>query len=407
MSKKFFIIIISVVLVLFLVSLIGYYLILQNNGDTSSGGGGVFRNFFPFGGSSVTETPITEEPPAEQPPQQSENDYTKKLRKVSAEQVAGAGLLDFKAGTVVRHIEKATGHIFETELFSTNQNRISNTTIPLVYDAVWGNKNNSLVARYLKDDSQTIDTYGLLLKNVSSSTESVVTAIKFGENLSQISVFGNSVFSLEQKLDASVGYISNFDGTKKVQLWNSPIKELLSQYVNAKTIALTTKPEENTPGFMFFVDTGNGQVTKILGNILGLSTLVNDLATEVLFLDQSSSLQMSVYNIKNKTYSLATPTSFPEKCVWSKKDRNFIYCAVPEEFINQNSLTSWYKGFISFSDNIWKYDIKNKTSSVVGSLFNESGEEIDVIKPMLSENEQYFVFINKKDNSLWSLDLTK
>ncbi|MCX6701864.1 MAG: hypothetical protein NTX96_01555 [Candidatus Zambryskibacteria bacterium] len=406
MSKKLLIIIISVVLGFFLVSLIGYYFIIQNSADTSGGGNSIFKNFFPFGGNTVAEIPVTGEPIIEPTPPEISN-YALKLRKISAEPVAGAGVLDFKAGTVVRYIEKATGHIYETELFSPNQNRISNTTIPMVYDAIWGNKNNSLIARYLKDDNQTIDTYGLLIKGISTTTENLVSAVKFPENLNEMSVFGSSVFSLEQKIDSSVGYISNFDGSRRTQIWNYPIRELLSQYVNAKTVALTTKPDQNTEGFLFFVDTGNGQIRRILGNVFGLSVLVNDLATQILFLDQGGAPQMFVFDIKNKSSISTTPTTFPEKCVWSKKDRNIIYCAVPQEFIDRDSLTLWYRGFVSFTDDIWKYNIKNNTSSVVESLVNESNEQIDVIKPMLSENEQYLVFINKIDNSLWSLDLTK
>ena len=405
MSKKLFVIIISIVLILFLVSLIGYYFIIQNSSDTGGEGNSIFRNFFPFGGGPTTEPPVIDEPPVILPPPT--QSATQKLRKLSNEPVAGAGVLDVKAGTLVRHIEKATGHIFETELFSPNQNRISNTTIPLVYDAVWGNKNNSLVARYLKDDNQTIDTYGLLIKEVSTSTENTVSAIKLSENLSQVSVFGNSVFSLEQKLDSSLGFISNFDGTKKVQIWNSPIKELLAQYVNSKTVALTTKPDQNTEGFLFFVDTGNAQTKKIVGNVFGLSTLVNDTATQVLFLDQKDAPRMFVFDVKSKSSISMTPTTLPEKCIWSKKDRNIIYCAVPEEFMNRDSLTLWYRGFIYFTDNIWKYDIKNNISNVMTSLFNESREQIDVTKLILSENEQYLVFVNKIDNSLWSLDLSK
>jgi hypothetical protein len=342
------------------------------------------------------------EPPIVEP-----TNYTQKLREISAEQVAGAGVLDVKAGTVVRHVEKTTGHIYETELFSTIQNRISNTTIPTAYDAVWGNKNNSLVVRYLKDDNHTVDTYGLLLKEVSTSTENTVSAVKFPEDIKEISSFGASVFTLQTSNSSSIGYISNFDGSKKIQIWNSPIKEVTSQYVNVKTIALTTKPHQNFGGFLFFVDTGNGQVKKILGNVFGLSSLVNDIATQVLFLDQGNTPKLFVFDIKSKSSTPLTPTTFPEKCVWSKKDKNIFYCAVPQEFIGRDSLTLWYQGSTSFTDNIWKFDIKNNVSSMVGELFNESNEQIDVIKPILSENEQYIVFINKIDNSLWSLDLTK
>lgn len=406
MSKKFFITTISIVLFLLLVSLVGYYFFIQNSGVSSSGAINTFKTFFPFGGETSNIIPIVENIVTD-PPTTEQTNYTQKLRKISAEQVAGAGILDTKAGTVVRHIERATGHIYETELFSPNQNRISNTTIPTAYDAIWGNKNNSLLVRYLKDDNQTVDTYGLMIKDVSTSTENSVSAIKFPENIKDVSSFGTSVFTLETNTSSSIGHVSNFDGSKKIQIWNSPIKEVLSQYINAKTVALTTKPHQNFEGFLFFVDTGNGQVKKIMGNIFGLSTLTNDVATQVLFLDQESTPKLLVFDIKNNTSVLLTPTTFPEKCVWSKKDKNIVFCAVPQEYINNNSLTLWYQGSTSFADNIWRFDIKSNTSNLVGELFNESNEQLDVIKPILSDNEQYFVFINKTDNSLWSLDLTK
>lgn len=408
MSKKTLIIIISVVLILLLVGLIGYYLFIQSSGGTPGGPGAVFKNFFPFGGETATTTAgFNGETSTTTPETPNLVDFTKKLRKISSEPVAGAGVLDVKAGTLVRHIEKATGHIFETELFSPNQIRISNTTIPMVYDAVWGNKNNSLVARYLEDDNQTVDTYGISIKEVATSTENAITAVKFPANLSDISAFGSSVFSLEQKAGSSVGYISNFDGSKRVTVWVSPVKELLSQYFNSKTVALTTKPDENTAGFLFFVNTGNGAVTEVLGNVLGLSTLVNDLGTRVLLLSEGNGPQMFVYDLKSKSYKNETPVTFPEKCVWSKKDRTIVYCAVPQEVVGVSSLTAWYRGLISFTDSIWRYDTKNNISSMIENLYADSNEQIDVIKPILSDSEQYLVFINKIDDSLWSLDLNQ
>jgi hypothetical protein len=76
-------------------------------------------------------------------------------------------------------------------------------------------------------------------------------------------------------------------------------------------------------------------------------------------------------------------------------------------YIDNTSLTSWYQGTISTDDDIWKIDTKNNSSILIESLENDSGLKIDVIKPILSTNEQYLVFINKTDNTLWSLDLTK
>ncbi len=434
MSKKL-IIIISVVLTLTVIILVGFYILNQNNNSNTGGVAGGFKNFFPFGGNNTPapSAPVNNSTTTNPSTSSGQANFTQKLRKLSTEGVAGAGTLDSKAGppapstggragTVVRYIEKATGHIFEVELFSPKSSRISNTTIPTVYDALWLNKNTSLIARYLKADDQTVDTYSLNLKSVSTTTptrkavgeptetsvsENTISGIAFPGNINDLSVFGSSVFYLVKNSDSSSGFTANFDGTKKKQIWSSPIKELLSQYVNLKTVALTTKPAQNIPGFLYFVDTGTGGVKKVLGDILGLSTLVSLDGNSVLYLEESSSASMSVFDQKNKTYTKITPTTFPEKCAWSNKDKNIIYCAVPRVFLDGGSLPSWYKGLTSFSDDIWKYNIKNNTSGLVENLSNDAGQSIDVIKPILSENEQYLVFMNKTDNTLWSLDLTK
>lgn len=404
MSKKL-IIIISVVLTLIVVVLVGFYILNQTSNGTDGEPTG-FKNFFPFGGNN-TPAGTTNISTTTEPAQTGQKNFTQKLRKLSLEPVAGAGTLDIKAGTSVRYIEKATGHIFEVELFSPNQNRISNTTIPVVYDALWLNKNNSLIARYLKDDNQTVDTYSLTLKSVSTTTENTISGIVYPGNITDVSVFGTSVFYLIKNSGSSSGFISNFDGKNKKQIWSSPIKELLSQYVSSKTVALTTKPAQNIPGFLYFIDTGTGQVRKILSNIPGLSTLVSADTNSILYLEEGGGVGMSVFDQKAKSYTRMTPVTFPEKCVWSNKTKNVFYCAVPREFLNGESLTSWYKGLISFSDDIWRFDTTSNTASLIENLSNDAGGSLDVIKPILSENEQYLVFMNKADNTLWSLDLLK
>ena len=406
MSRKSFIILISVLLAVILGILVAYYFLLTKNNADRTGEDKGF-SFFPFGQSA----PITNTPPAtttEEQPRPLENlkNFEAKLRLISNEAVAGAGLIDSKAGTVVRHIEKATGHIYETELFSPVQNRISNTTLPQVYDAIWGNKNISLVARYLKGDDETVDTYSLSLKSSTASTTSV-SAVAFPLNISDVSVFGANIFYLLETQKSSTGYVATFDGKTRRQIWNSPIREVNSQFVNANMVALTTRPEQNIPGYLYVVNTGTGSIKTLLSGILGLSALVSPDGNQALYLSQGGAAQFYLLDQKNKLERSQSPITFPEKCVWSRKSSSVAYCAVPEENLDGSSLIYWYKGLVSFTDDIWKYDLKNNTADLIENLSVDAGRRIDVIKPLLSDNEQYLVFINKRDGSLWSLNLTK
>jgi len=420
MSKKFFIVI-TVVLVLFLAGLVGYYFVLKNKQTGSDVGKPLtFKNFFPFGGDGTNTTGGGGILPEDIRPvinngQKPLVNYDVKLRKVSAESTAGFGLFDSKLGTTLRYIEKATGHIYEADLFSPREERLSNTTLPKVYTAQWGGSSSTLIAQKLQDDNETVETYSLNLKlntdprnDLSTSTKHSTVGTLLVSNIDGVSVSGQNLFYTVTGENGSLGYLSTINGNAGKQVWNSPIRELIVQNINNTTVALTTKPYPEVNGYLYFLNTSSGAVTKIIGNISGLTTLTSPDAKKVLILSQSGSNKLTSYTIADRTSADLNPSTFPEKCVWSKKDTNIVYCAVSKEILGVMALTNWYLGAVQFNDDIWKYDMKANTANIIADLSSENGgEPLDVMKPALSDNERYMVFMNKRNGSLWSLDLTK
>lgn len=422
MSRKTFIIIVAV-LVLFLLALLGYFFLTRSGGsgteETKSG-----FSFFPFGNKGGSESDGSGQNNGSdnnnganggngsgtngktEPLPVTEN-FTKRLRKISVEPVSGLGTVDLKVGTVIRYIEKATGHIYDVETFSPKIARISNTTIPLSYDAIWGSRPEWLMARYLEDDNQTVSTYSLNIKLSSTTAINTTSGIVFPENITDVSVFGDKVFYLTRDFSGSKGFVSGMDGKNKKQIWNSEIKEFNSQFVNARTVALTTRPHQGIPGFIYLVDTENASVKKILGNINGLSGLVSPDLTKVLYSEFGGNTSTKIWTDSDKKSVPVDLFTFPEKCVWSRKDKNRIICATPKDSLYDDGLTSWYKGKVSTNDELFSINLRDNGVERLVDFQTESGEKIDLIKPTLSDNEQYLVFINKIDNSLWSLDLTK
>ncbi len=418
MSKKFYIII-AVILVLFFIALGGYYFILQSNEPGNTSVLPSFRDFFPFGGNTPATSTTT--PAVVQQQQDQNQNFAQKLRKIWADPVAGFGIFDVRnkgvlTGIVVRHIDTATGHIYETDMFSPRQDRVSNTTIPTVYTALWGSDQNTLIAQYLADDNQTVNTYQLSLQAATTTTSDgkvIITndyrtlAKALPARITSVVVSSSTIFYLTQTNFSSVGFISNIQGGTQKQIWNSQITELLPQFVNSTTVALTTKPYQNMSGYVYFVNTSTGATKKVLGDIPGLSTLTSPDAKRVLALSQSGSDRLFAYTVADQSSQNLTPTTFPEKCVWSKINVSILYCAVPHESLDDSSLTDWYMGAVQFSDDIWRYDLTDNTSHVIESLASDAGEFIDVENLALSQNEQYLVFKNKIDGALWSLDLIK
>ena len=216
----------------------------------------------------------------------------------------------------------------------------------------------------------------------------------------------DKIFYIVPGGDSFLGIISNPDGSKKVQVLDSPLSEWRVGWPEEDTITLTTKPSFDLPGHLYFLDVDTEQKKSVLSNIDGLTTLVRSDTEKVLFThNQADRLLLSVLDVKSGRITDLPLWALTEKCIWSKKNSSIIYCGVSNFIPRGESLDLWYQGLTSFADSVWKIDIETQTAEVLVNPADIAGEEIDLIKPMLSENEDYLFFINKKDFNLWQLKL--
>jgi len=196
MSKKSKKIIFMVVLIL-AITLIGSVLwYLQNGNSGGTKNGTSIRDFLPFG-QAPTEPPSVIPPPTTpvNPQNQTSGSELPRLRKISEKPIAGA--LAFKSGesTLVRFVDKASGHIFEANVQDTNLQRLTNTTMPKIQEAVWAGE-NSVVLRYLKEDEETIES--VVLKLVPRNE--ALKPFEFKKNLKEGDM-GTDVLNLQRTLN--------------------------------------------------------------------------------------------------------------------------------------------------------------------------------------------------------------
>ena len=199
----------------------------------------------------------------------------------------------------------------------------------------------------------------------------------------------------------------NLDGTgERQQLFASPFGEWLVEWIKDGLVVLTTKPSHNIDGYSYFVNTNNGTMKKILGEIKGLTVLTSPDATKILYAKSGKNVfDLVVYDIETKTETSLELNTFPEKCVWGTENTNLLYCAV-SNFSNNNDLPDdWYKGVVSFSDEIWLINTETGKTGIVTPMKEFTGDGIDVTKISLSPEEDRLLFTNKKDRSLWMLKL--
>lgn len=309
----------------------------------------------------------------------------------------------------LRYVEKATGNIYQTFVDKIDERKITTNIIPQVYEAYFGNKGESVVMRYLKGNTNTIESFvGALPKEILGgdtleNTELVGSFLP--ENISDLSISSDTlkIFYVLTTGNFTSGITADYLGDKKTQVFNSPFSEWLSSYSNRDTITLTTKPSSNVPGYMYTINPNKKNFTKILSGINGLTTLTSPNGKLVAY--SNNNLSLKIYDIsKSETISTGVKT-LPEKCVWNSTN-TYIYCAVPQ-FVNNNNLPdSWYQGEISFSDQIWVIDAITGNANQVADLQKLSNVAIiDGIKLSIDENERFVFFINKIDSFLWELDL--
>ena len=98
-------------------------------------------------------------------------------------------------------------------------------------------------------------------------------------------------------------------------------------------------------------------------------------------------------------------SSLAEKCVWSVKNPDLVYCGIPSNNIGPGEPDNWYRGMTHFSDRIWFFNTKLNTSEILAEPESFFNVKIDLIEPRLSPKEDYLIFENKNDLSLWALKM--
>lgn len=350
--------------------------------------------------------------PSDKPNQRQQ---TSKLQQVSYKPIAGYGVfsknidrLVFDEKTnknktvtdpmpVVRYVDQETGIIYEQDDKNTEL-RISNTTIPNTYEALFSSDMNHIIYRFLDSDNQTIETYIGTLINNTANTPKDLNGYFINQNIKNISLSPDGLsYNFLKPKQVGVDVVSNnFTNPKEKVLFSSPLAEWLidsgTNYIN-----LTTKPSGLVKGFSYNIDLKSGFYTKTVSG-LGLTQtsspdgLYNIYST----IENKVPKIYIIYNKQNITNDIGLKT-FSEKCVYTK---DAYYCAVPNNIYAGTYPDDWYQGTVSFNDDLWYIDLTNKKLTYIGSL-NYLDQSIDATDLKLSSDNNSLYFIDKKTSILW------
>lgn len=335
------------------------------------------------------------------------------LRKIFDGETAGAtiwtteetlGTSTVISKTNIRYMERATGHISDTTTDSLVTTKVSNTTVPKVYQAWFTPTGTRVVGQYLNTNEGIVTFHGKV--NGTQITPLTNTFLPNDISATAISSVLNSVFYITDKSTGARGTVLSTD-KKSTSVFASPYREWIAQWPSRNTIALTTKPSASAAGHLYFLNPSTGAQRKVLGDIAGLTTLTNPTAEYVLYsVSTPTGITLRVYNVTTGAHTNLGITTFPEKCVWSERYPTEVYCSVPESYPSAQYPDHWYQGVVSFDDTaIWMLDVKRDTAFSFTTFAEKTEEKIDAHNLILSPDQGYLIFTNKKDGSLWGLHL--
>lgn len=352
-------------------------------------------NFFPFG-DRPSDTGQPEEPRKDGDEVDIVAERKEKLIQLTDFPVSGAIAVADGASTSVRYVEKSTGHIYEIGADGENKKRISNMTMLKTFQSVWSYNANKAVVRYFDDASGSPVVQNFSVKFGAENS----TGIFLPKTIREISFSPaeEKLFYLAKTSNGVSGVVSSFENKTPKEIFSLPFGEFNVDWPAKNTIVLLTKPSNGVGGYLYYLNSSTGAITKILNGINGLTALVSPSLDKIIYnRSLNGSFSTFIYDVNKKEsidFSLVTMT---EKCVWSKKDKNIVYCAAPDNIPNANYPDEWYQGVLSFVDSIWKINIG---AGGADGIYNIN---MDSYGLFLDKEEKYLFFINKTDNTLWSL----
>lgn len=426
MNRKTLLALLGFFLLAFIIFGIWFFFFSRTSSNTNPDSANQTQNFFPV---TTTFNPETNDTNSEDS-QQNNEQFIPRLRQLS--NVPTAGMVSFERGvdlidpiletedatntpekiieTVFRYVDRAKGNIYETTERTLEQTRLSNTTIPKVNEAYFNTTGDKVIFRYLADDGETIETFlGSLQINESASSSNPTLGEIVGSyleaNISNLATLGNQITYLLQNLSGSEVITRTFDDATTRTIYSNPLSNFIIERSSADILTLTTKADSRVFGYLLFVNTSSGIPFTTIGELNGLTTTTSPDGKYILYTQsRGGSITTNVFETESGGINFFNYETLVEKCVWSKKESTVVYCAIPKSIPVAQYPQDWYQGKVSLSDDLWRIDLDLFSFEKILDP-SDSGKSFDVIKPTLTENDEYLMFINKNDLTLWSYDI--
>lgn len=302
----------------------------------------------------------------------------------------------------VKYYSKNNGYVFESSFDGSEQTRLSSNILLNLLKVIWSPNKDKVIAVFEED--------GLLKKYLYDYNTGVSTSLDRNIRWLAWSPTEDKIvyqYYNSQTEDNNIS-LANPDGSQWTNILTTRMKNLIVEWPNSEQIAIRTKPSGLAQSVVYTINLADGDFQKIINETYGLTVLWSPLGDKLLFSEtdnQGKNLKLKIADLAKSTTGELSFVTLPEKCVWSQDNRT-LFCAVPKNISGSATLPDdYYKKRVSFTDEFWAINLDIQEAIRIFIPENEGTATYDAKELLLSPQEDYLLFINQKDDLLYSLEL--
>ncbi len=194
---------------------------------------------------------------------------------------------------------------------------------------------------------------------------------------------------------------SDPDGKKAVTVATLRLRDVVIGWPQASLASFVSKPSGLVGGSLWVLNLKTLVFDKLIDNLNGLEVLWSPDGTKMLFSNTDQNAQnprLSVMDLNGNAKDLGVSTTVG-KCAWASNNRD-VYCAAPTAWQQGAMLPDdYYKNAFSTTDDIVKINIDSGKKDVLVSSI------ADAVNLVVSQNQDFLIFITKNTGRLYRLDL--
>jgi hypothetical protein len=306
-------------------------------------------------------------------------------------------------GQKVKYYLVSNGNVFQSNFDGLNLERISSNILQNLLKVIWSPSKTKVIGIFSSQGNQ-IKKY---LYDYQTQKSTLLNQNIRYINWSPIEDKIAYQYYNSQTEDNNIS-VAEPDGSQWTNILTTRMKNLIVEWPSPDKVAIRTKPSGLAQSVVYTINLATGDFQKILSETYGLTVLWSPSGDKLLFSEtdsQGKNLKLKIADLAEQTTKELNFVTLPEKCAWGQDNRT-LFCAVPQSISDLATLPDdYYKGLILFADDFWLINLDTEEKIQIYIPADGETTSYDAKELLLSSQEDYLLFINKKDDLLYSLEL--